>query len=271
MWWSACHVLTLIFSYVMWKWCVVLECYIVICHVVHVMVCLPCFDCQAQCFTCLAWHVKLFNSGRGGRTGKQICAMCHAKIMFLSRGAQTVKWCQGPWDLECDHVSYGIWVGTCQFDINVFSIVTDTLNCWFLAHSLELLEWVWLICPWGTVKDITCHMVWRPSLEGVWPCLRPGCFRDHKCCHVAQDFVAQDSRVTCHLSCVTMAFLATTGHLFIWFHASRVEHIVLLEDGSTGERRVAFRRTTRPRASHWFVFMCAWLLAKIFVVVLTYI
>ena len=149
MWWSACHVLTLIFSYVMWKWCVVLECYIVICHVVHVMVCLPCFDCQAQCFTCLAWHVKLFNSGRGGRTGKQICAMCHAKIMFLSRGAQTVKWCQGPWDLECDHVSYGIWVGTCQFDINVFSIVTDTLNCWFLAHSLELLEWVWLICPWG--------------------------------------------------------------------------------------------------------------------------
>ena len=77
-----------------------------------------------------------------------------------------------------------------------------------------------------------------------------GCFRDHKCCHVAQDFLAQDSCVTCHLSCVTMAFLATTGHLFIWFHASRVERIVLLEDGSTGERRVAFRRTTRPRASH---------------------
>lgn len=138
-------------------------------------------------------------------------------------------------------------------------------NCWngFGSFAPEV--------EWCTVEDITCHMVWRPSLEGVWPCLRPGCFRDHKCCHVAQDFVAQDSRVTCHLSCVTMAFLATTGHLFIWFHASRVEHIVLLEDGSTGERRVAFRRTTRPRASHWFVFMCAWLLAKIFVVVLTYI
>ena len=105
---SACYVLILICHLPHVMVCLpCFDCHILICHVPHVMVCLPCFDCRAQCFTCLAWHVKLFNSGRGGRTGKQICAMCHVKIMCLSRGAQTVKWCQGPWDLECDqgHVS----------------------------------------------------------------------------------------------------------------------------------------------------------------------
>ena len=47
-----CHILICHVPHVMV--CFVFDCHILICHAPHVMVCLPCFDCHAQCFTCLA-------------------------------------------------------------------------------------------------------------------------------------------------------------------------------------------------------------------------